>query len=474
MLFDNLKFKNILKLKNFFYYKKGTQNGLQNYSNFLKGMMQVEKEVNYEEIALQNKNNINSSPFINNINPFETQYALASNFNNSNENFLDLKQNKYSNVLKELNSNNLNNIPQFNEQLYLEKFHSNEIIDKENVFNFNIPNSIENNEYLGNFKKFESNHQIINDQNNNPEENLDYLQKQKGEFELIIKPTEGIQTTFYSIKENGGKIGRHSCNQIVILEESVSRYHAEIGFENKKFYLRDIGSTTGTFLKIHTNIVLEEEMIIEMGSNQFLIESIINNVMKIVVLEGPNQDEIFNISLKDHNSKFLIGRKNTNDMHFEDHHLSNLHARIYLLNNNYILEDLSSTNGYNFKLIILFNKFAIFKFFFFFIKKKILIRSWRRLSKEGEKSQWFPLNNATVFKVGSSSTYSVNCNWFQEKNVENEEIKSKDCIICYENDRDCLYLPCRHNTACMKCSKNLTNCPICKVKIEEFIKIYRS
>ena len=59
--------------------------------------------------------------------------------------------------------------------------------------------------------------------------------KKTEEYELIIKPTEGVQTTFYSIKEGGGKIGRHSSNQMVILEESVSRFHAEIIFQSVNY-----------------------------------------------------------------------------------------------------------------------------------------------------------------------------------------------------------------------------------------------
>lgn len=29
------------------------------------------------------------------------------------------------------------------------------------------------------------------------------------------------------------------------------------------------------------------------------------------------------------------------------------------------------------------------------------------------------------------------------------------CVICYECDKDCVYIPCKHNAACIKCSKNL-------------------
>ena len=64
-----------------------------------------------------------------------------------------------------------------------------------------------------------------------------------------------------------GKLGRHSSNNVIILEESVSRFHAEISLEQNKYYIKDKGSTTGTFIKIKKATGLVEEMIIEMGSN---------------------------------------------------------------------------------------------------------------------------------------------------------------------------------------------------------------
>lgn len=75
--------------------------------------------------------------------------------------------------------------------------------------------------------------------------------------ELIIQPSEGPQTNFFCINEDGGKIGRHSSNQILILEENVSRHHAEILFKENEFYIKDIGSTTGSFIKITQKLVLE-------------------------------------------------------------------------------------------------------------------------------------------------------------------------------------------------------------------------
>ena len=79
------------------------------------------------------------------------------------------------------------------------------------------------------------------------------------------------------------------------------------------------------------------------------------------------------------------------------------------------------------------------------------------------------------FKIGTTSTFIVNRNIAGNaiKKPDNDVSKG-DCVICCENERDALYLPCKHNTACVKCSKNLRDCPICKLKIEDIIKIYRS
>lgn len=49
---------------------------------------------------------------------------------------------------------------------------------------------------------------------------------------------------------DGADIGRHTSNKILILDEAVSRYHSKIIYENGVFMLKDIGSTTGTFIKL--------------------------------------------------------------------------------------------------------------------------------------------------------------------------------------------------------------------------------
>ena len=46
---------------------------------------------------------------------------------------------------------------------------------------------------------------------------------------------------------------------------------------DNQFYLNDAGSTAGTYIKITEQLVMEEDLIIEMGSNQFMVTKICMN-----------------------------------------------------------------------------------------------------------------------------------------------------------------------------------------------------
>ena len=167
--------------------------------------------------------------------------------------------------------------------------------------------------------------------------------------ELLIHPADGAQTNnFYCITQDGGRIGRHSDNHIVLLEESVSRHHSIIEYLNGKFYLIDIGSTTGTFIKIDTIMKLEEGVILELGSNQFQVAFInpINEnegLIKLKVVEGPKFDEEYDVF-----NSGTIGRKSTGSDSItfqDDFHLSNIHAKITYSEGEFLFEDQCSTNG---------------------------------------------------------------------------------------------------------------------------------
>lgn len=240
---------------------------------------------------------------------------------------------------------------------------------------------------------------------------------------------------FYSINEEGAKIGRQSANQIAISDESISRFHADIFFKNKQFYLRDVGSTTGTFIKVLDRLVLELGYIIEMGANQFEVvrleaDSKDSGAIELVV-EGAEDEAEERYPFQLEKGAFKsIGRKNTNHIHFaNDQHLSGLHAKLYVLDGKFYLEDQCSTNG-----------------------------TWRRLSPEGSESEGVLLENGSIFKIGITMSYV--CKTKKQMQVVHQVVSA--CVVCCDQENDCLYLPCKHNVCCFKCSKNMQKCPICK------------
>ena len=56
-----------------------------------------------------------------------------------------------------------------------------------------------------------------------------------------------------------------------------------------------------------------------------------------------------------------------------------------------------------------------------------------------------------------------------EKEEDNNNIK---CVICLENDKCMLLMPCKHVCCCEQCSKDINQCPLCRKNIESKTKIY--
>jgi len=48
------------------------------------------------------------------------------------------------------------------------------------------------------------------------------------------------------------------------------------------------------------------------------------------------------------------------------------------------------------------------------------------------------------------------------------------CIICMENPKNIVLLPCKHMCMCKQCYEQsaLTLCPICRVVVQSFMEIY--
>ena len=273
---------------------------------------------------------------------------------------------------------------------------------------------------------------------------------------IYIVSLEGPVDIDYPVRSEAVNIGRHSTNQISISDESVSRQHARVEFDGTRCTLCDIGSTTGTFIKIQEPIQLREEMIIEVGSYQFMVAYVHIARMDDYSGEESHIEIAVHESPDGANDKYIlysgnsIGRKGSCTLSFgDDLHMSNLHCKFNLVGDRFIFEDMASTNG-----------------------------SWLRLSREGVRSEPYPLDRAVVFKIGNTAMYEVrvahrNANEETLAAVSDRAPPGEKCSICWDNERDCLLMPCRHNVTCTKCVKSVKQCPFCREQIKDIIKIYK-
>ena len=59
-----------------------------------------------------------------------------------------------------------------------------------------------------------------------------------------------------------------------------------------------------------------------------------------------------------------------------------------------------------------------------------------------------------------------------DKNENKDDNCDMKCVICLFNKKCFLFLPCKHVACCEKCAKDLSNCPMCRTKIESSFKVF--
>ncbi|KAI5070951.1 hypothetical protein GOP47_0013202 [Adiantum capillus-veneris] len=47
------------------------------------------------------------------------------------------------------------------------------------------------------------------------------------------------------------------------------------------------------------------------------------------------------------------------------------------------------------------------------------------------------------------------------------------CVICLEQEYNAVFVPCGHMCSCTSCSTQLSNCPLCRRRIEQVVRTYR-
>lgn len=56
---------------------------------------------------------------------------------------------------------------------------------------------------------------------------------------------------------------------------------------------------------------------------------------------------------------------------------------------------------------------------------------------------------------------------------EKTDVENDKCKICIENKAIIVFVPCGHNRTCYECSEKVIECPFCRKKIENKIKIFK-
>ncbi|CAD8077757.1 unnamed protein product [Paramecium sonneborni] len=187
------------------------------------------------------------------------------------------------------------------------------------------------------------------------------------------------------VTEKGLSIGRNPENTLVLVEDYVSRNHCLIEFDQKtkNFYLKDTGSTSGTFVLLMQPSLMRLGLILHMGSMQYKIEQMVcNNQQCDVVLrvvEGQQINQKFSFQLIKNQNCVKFGRQL--DQFRMDTHLSGIHAQFSYTNDGLILEDMGSRNGV-----------------------------WVRLSEQSQQSERVKLTQDRQFRLGYEKIFLCNIN----------------------------------------------------------------
>lgn len=101
------------------------------------------------------------------------------------------------------------------------------------------------------------------------------------------------------------------------------------------------------------------------------------------------------------------------------------------------------------------------EYFFFFDCQKLFkfLRSLNIINDSVSEDQLFSLDPEQTAAVGV---------------MENPASRPDklNCIICCDKQIQIVFVPCGHQLACLECSRQITDCPMCRKKIEQKIRTF--
>jgi pSer/pThr/pTyr-binding forkhead associated (FHA) protein len=152
----------------------------------------------------------------------------------------------------------------------------------------------------------------------------------------------------YTIDEQGMCFGRGTDNRIMTADASVSRNHFQVVYQEGSFYLRDVGSTRGTFIYLapYDRLQLEVGTMIKTAASEFTVMAISKNNLKLQFTEGVMAERVIEIG----EDAAVFGRGTHCSVCIADPILSDTHCEIKLDRGRFYLQDLRSTNGTGIRL----------------------------------------------------------------------------------------------------------------------------
>ena len=187
------------------------------------------------------------------------------------------------------------------------------------------------------------------------------------------------------------RIGRAADNDIVVDDSRISRYHAEIRWEDDRFFVHDLKSRNGTYVndqRITSRIALQPDGFIRVGQTRLVFNFVTpesadavpaaastivssQTVVSISEKEAPHTLMTVGLATQTFNKiqletpagaseahlefagrhwpltaqTTLIGREDSNDIPVNDPMVSHVHAQISRHGNDLYLQDLGSRNG---------------------------------------------------------------------------------------------------------------------------------
>jgi len=180
-------------------------------------------------------------------------------------------------------------------------------------------------------------------------------------------PQTGAIQEYVLTEGSTATIGRQAGNDICIPEQHVSRQHAVINYRDGIFMIADLGSANGTFvndrqltepfplasgdvIRLYVPVlnfsatVTDEDQRIAEERGTLITATISTGKGKLIITTGPQEGSMIPLLL----NKVTIGRATSKadwEVGLQDPSVSRPHARLEMMDSNWVVFDLGSANG---------------------------------------------------------------------------------------------------------------------------------